>query len=55
MLLIEISKPLKVKPTFPNFVAKHAKKSGAGVHVEKKGKNAPRHKQKRQWKKEIHE
>jgi len=36
-----------------NFVAKHAQRSGAGVHVSKKGKYAPRHKQKRDWKKEL--
>jgi len=37
-----------------NFVAKHARNmSGAGQHVDKKGKKAPRHKQKHAWKKEV--
>lgn len=37
-----------------NFVAKHAHNmSGAGQHVSKKGKKAPRHKQKARWKKEV--
>lgn len=35
-----------------NFVAKHAANmSGAGQHVTKKGKKAPRHKQKQQFRK----
>lgn len=52
MLLHEVMKKVKLKPVFPNFVAKHAKRTGAGVHVEKDGLRAPRHKQKRKWKKE---
>jgi alcohol dehydrogenase class IV len=35
-----------------NFVAKHAQRAGAGVHKDKKGPNAPRHRQKQQWKRE---
>ena len=37
-----------------NFVAKHSMcKSGAGVHVSKNGKYAPRHKQKAAWKRTL--
>lgn len=38
-----------------NFVAKHAKRSGAGAHKDKEGPNAPRHRQKQQWKKDVQE
>jgi hypothetical protein len=55
-LLVEIHKLSKNLPKVHdhNFVAKHAKRSGAGAHAEKSGKHAPRHRQKQQWKKEIH-
>ncbi len=43
------------KPHERNFVAKHAKRSGAGAHKEKIGPHAPRNRQKQQWKKEIQE
>lgn len=36
-----------------NFTAKNAQKCGAGFHQPKKGKQAPRTRQKRQWKKEV--
>ena len=36
-----------------NFVAKHAQTCGAGFHVDKKGKNSPRCKQKASFKKEM--
>lgn len=36
-----------------NLVAKHAQTSGAGTHQTKRGKKAPRHRQKKQWKKEV--
>lgn len=36
-----------------NFVAKHAKRSGAGVHTQKQGKHAPRCKHKHQLIKEL--
>ena len=36
-----------------NFVAKHAQRSGAGRHVSKKGKFAPRNRQKTAWKRDI--
>jgi len=36
-----------------NFVAKHAQRSGAGKHVSKKGKFAPRCKQKTAWKRDL--
>jgi len=35
-----------------NFVAKHAKRGGAGVHKAKQGKRASRSRQKTQWRKE---
>jgi hypothetical protein len=56
-LLIEIHKIMKdlPKPHKRNFVAKHAKRAGAGVHKDKAGEHAPRHRQKQQWKKEMHE
>lgn len=45
---------MKHKSTFQNFVVKHSiNKSGAGAHIPKKGNNAPRVRQKRDWKKEI--
>ena len=40
-----------IKPR--NFVAKNAQRSGAGTHVDKKGKKAPRNRQKREWKREV--
>lgn len=40
-------------PKTRNFVAKHMQKCGAGTHVSKKGKLAPRNRQKKAWKKEI--
>ena len=47
----------KVKSDLPktrNYVAKNAmSKSGAGAHEDKKGKNASRNRQKRDWKKEV--
>lgn len=36
-----------------NYVAKNAQRSGAGQHQDKKGKNAPRSRQKNEWKKQI--
>ena len=36
-----------------NFVAKHAQRSGAGKHVAKRGKFAPRNRQKIAWKRDI--
>lgn len=41
------------KPKINNFVAKHAQTCGAGQHVSKTGKFAPRNRQKKAWKKEI--
>jgi hypothetical protein len=42
----------EIKPH--NFVAKHSQSmSGAGQHVDKKGKKAPRHKQKQQFRKQL--
>lgn len=38
-----------------NFVAKHAPKTGAGVHADKLGIRAKRARQKRAWKKLIKE
>jgi len=38
-----------------NLAAIQAQTSGAGAHVAKKGDKAPRVRQKRQWKKEMHE
>lgn len=54
-LLIEIHKLSKDTPKAHerNFVAKHAKRSGAGAHKDKTGPKAPRNKQKTEWKKEI--
>jgi hypothetical protein len=54
-MLTEIHKIMKdmPKPHERNFVAKHAKKGGAGVHKDKEGPLAPRVRQKRAWKKEI--
>jgi len=40
-------------PKTRNFVAKHMKQCGTGVHLAKKGELAPRNRQKKQWKKEI--
>ena len=42
------------KPEERNFVAKHAQRAGAGAHKDKKGPHAPRNRQKKEWKKEIH-
>ena len=53
--LLEMSKARNAdKPATRNFVAKHAQSTGAGRHVDKKGKNAPRDRQKQQWKKEAY-
>ncbi len=54
-LLIEIHKLSKDTPKAHerNFVAKHAKRSGAGAHKDKEGPLAPRHRQKQQWKREV--
>lgn len=56
--LVEIHKIMKSmdmpKLRDHNLVAKHARSAGAGVHQDKAGDRAPRHRQKRQWKKEIH-
>ena len=38
-----------------NFVAKHARASGAGRHVDKDGEKAPRNRQKKKWRKEVEE
>ncbi len=38
-----------------NFVAKHAPKTGAGVHQDKSGIRAKRARQKRAWKKQVKE
>ena len=56
-LLVEIHKMIKDMPKERdrNFVAKHAKRSGAGAHKDKEGPNAPRHRQKQQWKKDVQE
>ncbi|MDE1830206.1 MAG: hypothetical protein KGI25_07770 [Thaumarchaeota archaeon] len=56
-MLIEIHKIMKDMPKAHdrNFVAKHAKRSGAGVHKDKKGPHAPRGRQKNEWKKEMQE
>lgn len=56
-MLTEIHKIMKDMPNphKRNFVAKHAKRSGAGVHKDKTGSNAPRSRQKQQWKKQIQE
>ena len=40
-------------PKTRNFVAKHMQKCGQGTHVAKKGKLAPRNRQKKVWKKET--
>lgn len=55
-LLTEIYKIAKEMPKLHdrNFVAKHSQRVGAGVHKDKTGPNAPRNKQKKEWKKEIH-
>lgn len=55
-LLQEVHKIMKDMPKLRdhNFVAKHAQRVGAGVHKDKTGPNAPRHRQKREWKKEVH-
>lgn len=54
-LLTEIYKMTKDMPKLRdhNFVAKHAPRAGAGVHKDKTGPNAPRNRQKKEWKKEI--
>lgn len=55
-LLVEIHNIMKrdmPKPHERNFVAKYAKRAGAGVHKDKAGSNAPRNRQKQQWKREI--
>ena len=39
-------------PKRQNFVAKYMQNSGAGTHAAKKGKLAPRARQKKEWKKE---
>ncbi len=54
-LLIEIHKIAKELPKLRdrNFVAKHAKRGGAGAHADKTGPHAPRSRQTQQWKKEI--
>lgn len=56
-LLVEIHKMMKDAPKLRdhNFVAKHAKRGGAGAHADKKGPHASRDRQKRQWKKDIQE
>jgi hypothetical protein len=36
-----------------NFVAKHAKRAGAGVHKAKNGNKAARNRQKQDWRKEV--
>lgn len=56
-LLQEVHKIMKdmPKPHERNFVAKHAKRAGAGVHKDKEGDRAPRNRQKQAWKKEVHE
>lgn len=42
----------EIKPR--NIVAKHSRNmAGAGQHVTKRGKKAPRHRQKREWKREA--
>lgn len=38
-----------------NFVAKYAKKSGTGRHFAKSGPQAPRHRQEREWRREVAE
>lgn len=55
-LLREVLKEMK-KMELPklrdhNFVAKHAQRSGAGVHKDKSGKKSSRARQKQQWRKE---
>ncbi len=57
-LLVEIYK-LSKKLAAPkahdrNFVAKHTRSAGAGVHRDKEGEHAVRTRQKQAWKKEIH-
>jgi hypothetical protein len=56
-MLTEIHKIMKDMPKVHdrNFVAKHAKRSGAGVHKDKTGPHAPRVRQKQEWKKEVQE
>lgn len=55
-LLQEVHKIMKMsdmpKANDRNFVAKHAQRAGAGVHKDKTGANAPRNRQKKEWKKE---
>ena len=54
-LLVEIHKIMKMnmpKLRDHNFVAKHATRAGAGVHKDKVGPRAPRHRQKQQWRRE---
>lgn len=41
------------KPKTRNFVAKNIQQQSAGEHKPKKGVNASRERQKREWKKEI--
>lgn len=36
-----------------NFVAKHAKRSGAGAHKVKQGNSAPRSRQKHEWRRSV--
>lgn len=56
MRLDELTEGKKSKPKARNLVAKHSQNmSGAGRHESKKGKYASRHKQKRDWKREISE
>lgn len=57
-LLVEIHKLTKTT-TLPkvhdrNFVAKHMRSAGAGVHRDKQGEHASRSRQKQAWKKEMH-
>lgn len=54
-LLVEIHKMTKDLPKVRdrNFVAKHAKRGGAGAHADKTGQQASRARQRQEWKKEA--
>jgi hypothetical protein len=52
--ILKEAKKNKGLPKARNFVAKHARgMSGAGRHEDKKGQQAKRERQKREWKREA--
>lgn len=42
-----------IKQKNRNYVAKYMQECGAGRHVDKKGQQAPRCRQKKEWKREL--